>query len=64
MHNLVYNYASKKDYAKLLTMVDEKVIENLGNTLALLQDNIIRNQWTKANDLQANDVSGNLKESA
>ena len=62
--NKVYNYASKKDYAKLLTMVDEKVIENLGNTLALLQDNIIRNQWTKANDLQANDVSGNLKESA
>jgi len=62
--NKVYNYASKKDHAKLLTMVDEKVIENLGNTLALLQDNIIRNQWTKANDLQANDVSGNLKESA
>ena len=59
--NKVYNYASKKDYAKLLTMVDEKVIENLGNTLALLQDNSIRNEWTKANDLQATDVSGNLK---
>ena len=62
--NKVYNYASKKDYAKLLSMVDEKVIENLGNTLALLQDNAIRSEWTKANDLQANDVSGNLKESA
>ena len=59
--NKVYNYASKKDYAKLLTMVDEKVIENLGNTLALLQDNAIRSEWTKANDLQATDVSGNLK---
>ena len=62
--NKVYNYASKKDYAKLLTMVDEKVIENLGNALALLQDRVIRIQWVKANDLQANDVSGNLKESA
>jgi hypothetical protein len=59
--NKVYNSANKKDYAKLLSMVDEKVIENFGNILALLQDNIIRNQWTKANDLQANDVSGNLK---
>jgi len=59
--NKVYNYASKKDYAKLLSSVDEKVIENLGNTLALLQDNSIRNEWTKANDLQATDVSGNLK---
>ena len=59
--NKVYNYASKKDYAKLLSMVDEKVIENLGNALALLSDNSIRNEWVKANDLQANDVSGNLK---
>ena len=62
--NKVYNYASKKDHAKLLSMVDEKVIENLGNALALLQDRVIRIQWVKANDLQANDVSGNLKESA
>lgn len=59
--NKVYNYASKKDYAKLLTMVDEKVIENLGNIHSLLQDLSIRSEWTKANDLQANDVSGNLK---
>ena len=59
--NKVYNYASKKDYAKLLSMVDEKVIENLGNALALLSDNAIRNEWVKANDLQASDVSGNLK---
>ena len=59
--NKVYNYASKKDYAKLLSMVDEKVIENLGNALALLSDNAIRNEWVKANDLQATDVSGNLK---
>ena len=59
--NKIYNYASKKDYAKLLSMVDEKVIENLGNALALLQDNAIRSEWVKANDLQANDVSGNLK---
>jgi len=60
--NKVYNYASKKDYAKLLSMVDEKVIENLGNALALLNDNSIRTEWTKANDLMANDVSGNLKQ--
>ena len=43
-------------------MVDEKVIENLGNALALLNDNSIRTEWTKANDLMANDVSGNLKQ--
>ena len=60
--NKVYNLANKKDHAKLLSMVDEKVIENLGNTLALLQDNSIRTEWTKANDLMANDVSGNLKQ--
>jgi len=43
-------------------MVDEKVIENLGNMKALLEDNSIRTEWTKANDLMANDVSGNLKQ--
>lgn len=59
--NKVYNLANKKDHAKLLEMVDEKVIENLGNIKALLEDNSIRTEWTKANDLMANDVSGNLK---
>ena len=59
--NKVYNLANKKDHAKLLSMVDEKVIENLGNMKALLEDNSIRTEWTKANDLMANDVSGNLK---
>jgi len=60
--NRVYNLANKKDHAKLLSMVDEKVIENLGNMKALLEDNSIRTEWTKANDLMANDVSGNLKQ--
>ena len=60
--NKVYNLANKKDHAKLLSMVDEKVIENLGNMKALLEDNSIRTEWTKANDLMANDVSGNLKQ--
>ena len=59
--NKAYNLANKKDHAKLLEMVDEKVIENLGNIKALLEDNSIRTEWTKANDLMANDVSGNLK---
>ena len=62
--NKVYNYAQKKDNAKLLSMVTEKTIENFGNILALLQDNIIRNQWTKASELQATNVDGNLKQSA
>ena len=60
--NKAYNLANKKDHAKLLEMVDEKVIENLGNIKALLEDNSIRTEWTKANDLMANDVSGNLKQ--
>ena len=60
--NKVYNLANKKDHAKLLSMIDEKVIENLGNMKALLEDNSIRTEWTKANDLMANDVSGNLKQ--
>ena len=59
--NKAYNLANKKDHAKLLEMVDEKVIENLGNIKALLEDNSIRTEWTKANDLMASDVSGNLK---
>lgn len=62
--NKVYNYAQKKDNAKLLSMVTEKTIENFGNILALLQDNIIRNQWTTASELQATNVDGNLKQSA
>ena len=60
--NKVYNLANKKDHAKLLSMIDEKVIENLGNMKALLEDNSIRTEWTKANDLMANDVTGNLKQ--
>jgi hypothetical protein len=60
--NKVYNLANKKDHAKLLSMIDEKVIENLGNMKALLEDNSIRTEWIKANDLMANDVTGNLKQ--
>ena len=44
-----------------LKSYQQKVIENLGNIKALLEDNSIRTEWTKANDLMANDVSGNLK---
>ena len=62
--NKVYNYAMKKDNAKLLSMVTEKTIENFGNILALLQDNIIRKQWSTASELQATNVDGNAKKSA
>ena len=54
----------KKDNAKLLSMVTEKTIENFGNILSLLQDNVIRNQWTTASDLQSTNVDGNVKKSA
>ena len=54
----------KKDNAKLLSMVTEKTIENFGNILALLQDNIIRKQWSTASELQATNVDGNVKKSA
>ena len=62
--NKVYNLASKKENAKLLSMVTEKTIENFGNILALLQDNVIRNQWSTASDLQATNVDGNVKDVA
>ena len=62
--NKVYNTAMKKDNAKLLSMVTEKTIENFGNILSLLQDNVIRNQWTTASDLQSTNVDGNVKKSA
>ena len=62
--NKVYNLASKKENAKLLSMVTEKTIENFGNILALLQDNVIRNQWATASDLQATNVDGNVKDVA
>jgi len=62
--NKVYNSAMKKDNAKLLSMVTEKTIENFGNILALLQDNIIRKQWSTASELQATNVDGNVKKTA
>jgi len=45
-------------------MVTEKTSENFGNILALLQDNVIRNQWSTASDLQATNVDGNVKDVA
>ena len=62
--NKVYNYAMKKDNAKLLSMVNEKTVENFGNILALLQDNVIREQWSTANELQSTNVDGNVKKTA
>jgi len=55
------NILRKIEFDKYNFVYDEKVIENLGNIKALLEDNSIRTEWTKANDLMANDVSGNLK---
>ena len=62
--NKVYNVAMKKDNAKLLSMVNEKTIENFGNILALLQDNVIRKQWSTASELQATNVDGDVKKTA
>ena len=45
-------------------MVTEKTIENFGNILALLHDNVIREQWSTANELQSTNVDGNVKKTA
>jgi len=58
----VWKLADKKDYNKLLEIVDEKTIENLGNISALLTDNSIRSAWIKASDNLS--VSGDVKKSA
>lgn len=58
----VWKLADKKDYNKLLEIVDEKTIENLGNISALLSDNSIRSAWIKASDNLS--VDGNVKKSA
>ena len=58
----VWKIANKKDFNKLLELVDEKAIENLGNILALTQDNIIRDAFIKASDELS--VDGEVKKSA
>tara|TARA_R100001086_G_scaffold242357_1_gene170015 strand:+ start:465 stop:1337 length:873 start_codon:yes stop_codon:yes gene_type:complete len=46
----VYNVANKKDFNKLLEMVDEKTIENLGNIKAMLDGNEIRQGYIQATE--------------
>jgi len=58
----VYKLANKKDYNKLLELVDEKTIENLGNISALLEDRLIRSEYINATENLS--VSGNVKKSA
>ena len=58
----VYKLANKKDYNKLLELVDEKTIENLGNISALLEDRLIRSEFINATENLS--VSGDVKKSA
>jgi len=58
----VYKLANKKDYNRLLELVDEKTIENLGNISALLEDRLIRSEYINATENLS--VSGDVKKSA
>ena len=58
----VYKLANKKDYNKLLELVDEKTIENLGNISALLEDRLIRSEYINATENLS--VSGDVKKTA
>ena len=46
----VYNVATKNDFNKLLEIVDEKTIENLGNIKAMLDGNEIRRAFIQATE--------------
>jgi hypothetical protein len=46
----VYNVATKNDFNKLLEIVDEKTIEHLGNILAMLSGNEIRQAFIQATE--------------
>ena len=46
----VYNVATKKAFNKLLEIVDEKTIENLGNIKAMLDGNEIRQAFIQATE--------------
>ena len=58
----VYNVANKKDFNKLLELVDEKAIENLGNIKAILESNTIREEYIKATENLS--VDGDVKKIA
>jgi 1,2-phenylacetyl-CoA epoxidase PaaB subunit len=55
----VYNVATKKDFNKLLEIVDEKTIENLGNIKAMLESNEIRQGYIQATENLS--VNGEVK---
>ena len=58
----VYNVANKKDFNKLLELVDEKAIENLGNIKAILESNTIREVYVNATENLS--VNGDVKKIA
>jgi len=58
----VYNVANKKDHNKLLELLDEKAIENLGNIKAMLESNEIRQEYIKATENLS--VDGDVKKIA
>jgi len=58
----VYNVANKKDFNKLLELVDEKAIENLGNIKAILESNTIRETYINATENLS--VNGDVKKAS
>ena len=56
------NVANKKDHNKLLELVDDKAIENLGNIKAMLESNEIRQEYIKATENLS--VDGDVKKIA
>ena len=58
----VYNVANKKDFNKLLELVDDKAIENLGNIKAILESNTIREVYINATENLS--VNGDVKKTA
>ena len=58
----VFNVANKKDYNKLLELVDEKAIEYMGNIYSILDSQTIRESYMSATENLSAD--GNVKISA
>ena len=58
----IYRVATKKDYNKLLELVDEKTIENIANIKALIMGDEIRTAFVKASDDMS--INGEVKKTA
>ena len=58
----IFNVANRKDFNKLLELVDEKAIEYMGNIYSILDSQTIREGYMSATENLSAD--GNVKKSA